>query len=149
MPLVAVVGAARRLIKLVMFIMANKKLTPKQQKFCEEYAASGNATQSAIAAGYSAKTAYSIGEENLRKPEIISEIKRLSQRDKRNRIMSIDQRQEMLTQIANNGEDLNAAIRAIDTLNKMDGLYIQKHEVQVTRSLADIIKEIDDDADTG
>ena len=37
----------------------------------------------------------------------------------------------------------------LDTLNKMDGLYIQKHEVQVTRSLADIIKEIDDDADTG
>ena len=63
--------------------------------------------------------------------------------------MNIDERQVLLTQIANNGEDLNAAIRAIDTLNKMDGLYIQKHEVQVTRSLADIIKEIDDDADTG
>lgn len=144
-----VVGAVRRLIKFGDVLMANKKLTPKQQKFCEEYAASGNATQSAIAAGYSPKTAYSIGEENLRKPEIIAEIKRLSQRATKARIMKIEARKERLSDIAWKSVDEKAAIRAIDTLNKMDGLYIQKHEVQVTRSLADIIKEIDDDADTG
>lgn len=125
------------------------KLTPKQQKFCEEYAASGNATQSAIAAGYSPKTAYSIGEENLRKPDIIAEIKRLSQRATKARIMKIEERKERLSKIAWNSFDENAVIRSIEALNKMDGLYIQKHEVQVTRSLADIIKEIDDDADTG
>lgn len=125
------------------------KLTLKQQKFCEEYAASGNATQSAIAAGYSPKTAYSIGEENLRKPDIIAEIKRLSQRATKARIMKIEERKERLSKIAWNSFDENAVIRSIEALNKMDGLYIQKHEVQVTRSLADIIKEIDDDADTG
>lgn len=125
------------------------KLTLKQQKFCEEYAASGNATQSAIAAGYSPKTAYSIGEENLRKPDIIAEIKRLSQRATKVRIMKIEERKERLSKIAWNSFDENAVIRSIEALNKMDGLYIQKHEVQVTRSLADIIKEIDDDADTG
>lgn len=125
------------------------KLTLKQQKFCEEYAASGNATQSAIAAGYSPKTAYSIGEENLRKPDIIAEIKRLSQRATKARIMKIEARKERLSEIAWNSVDENAVIRSIEALNKMDGLYIQKHEVQVTRSLADIIKEIDDDADTG
>lgn len=125
------------------------KLTLKQQKFCEEYAASGNATQAAIAAGYSKKTAYSIGEENLRKPEIIAEIKRLGQRATKARIMKIEARKERLSEIAWNSFDENAVIRSIEALNKMDGLYIQKHEVQVTRSLADIIKEIDDDADTG
>lgn len=144
-----VVGAVRRLIKFGDVLMANKKFTPKQQKFCEEYAASGNATQSAIAAGYSPKTAYSIGEENLRKPEIIAEIKRLSQRATKARIMKIEARKERLSEIAWNSVDENAVIRSIEALNKMDGLYIQKHEVQVTRSLADIIKEIDDDADTG
>lgn len=144
-----VVGAVRRLIKFGDVLMANKKLTPKQQKFCEEYAASGNATQSAIAAGYSPKTAYSIGEENLRKPEIIAEIKRVSQRATKARIMKIEARKERLSEIAWNSVDENAVIRSIEALNKMDGLYIQKHEVQVTRSLADIIKEIDDDADTG
>lgn len=125
------------------------KLTIKQEKFCEEYAACGNATQAAISAGYSPKTAYSIGEENLKKPEIITKLKELQARDKKKRIMNIDERQAKLTEIAENSVDENAAIRAIDTLNKMDGLYVQKHEVQVTRSLADIIREIDEDADTG
>ena len=46
------------------------KLTPKQQRFVEEYLVDLNATQAAVRAGYSARTASSIGEENLRKPEI-------------------------------------------------------------------------------
>lgn len=45
-------------------------LTPKQKKFSDEYLIDLNATQAAIRAGYSEKTAYSIGIENLRKPEI-------------------------------------------------------------------------------
>ena len=48
--------------------MAN--LTPKQQRFVEEYLIDLNATQAAIRAGYSEKTAYSVGHENLKKPEI-------------------------------------------------------------------------------
>lgn len=44
--------------------------TPKQAAFITEYLVDRNATQAAIRAGYSAKTAASIGEENLRKPEI-------------------------------------------------------------------------------
>lgn len=38
-----------------------KKLTPKQKKFVEEYLIDLNATQAAIRAGYSAKTAHSSG----------------------------------------------------------------------------------------
>lgn len=45
-------------------------MTRKQKRFCEEYLIDLNATQAAIRAGYSKKTASSIGEENLRKPEI-------------------------------------------------------------------------------
>ena len=48
--------------------MAN--LTPKQQRFVEEYLIDLNATQAAIRAGYSEKTAKSIGQENLTKPDI-------------------------------------------------------------------------------
>ena len=48
--------------------MAN--LTPKQQRFVDEYLIDLNATQAAIRAGYSEKTAYSVGSENLRKPEV-------------------------------------------------------------------------------
>ncbi|MGN6124878.1 MAG: terminase small subunit [Sphingomonas oligoaromativorans] len=50
------------------------KLTPKQARFVEEYLVDLNATQAAIRAGYSAKTAGQIGEENLRKPEIAKAI---------------------------------------------------------------------------
>lgn len=47
-----------------------KRMTAKQRIFCEEYLIDLNATQAAIRAGYSKKTAYSIGVENLRKPEL-------------------------------------------------------------------------------
>lgn len=45
-------------------------LTPKQEAFVAEYLVDLNATQAAIRAGYSEKTAGSIGHENLQKPEI-------------------------------------------------------------------------------
>ncbi len=53
------------------------ELNDKQKRFCEEYLIDLNATQSAIRAGYSKKTAYSIGDENLRKPEIKDYISKL------------------------------------------------------------------------
>ena len=45
-------------------------LTDKQQRFVEEYLVDLNATQAAVRAGYSAKTASVIGAENLAKPNI-------------------------------------------------------------------------------
>lgn len=53
---------------------APRGLTPKQQRFVAEYLVDLNATQAAIRAGYSAKTAEVIGYENLRKPQIASAI---------------------------------------------------------------------------
>lgn len=62
-------------------------LTAKQQLFCKEYLVDLNATQAAIRAGYSEKTAYSIGEENLKKPDIKSMIQELmAERSKRTQI---------------------------------------------------------------
>lgn len=57
--------------------MANK-LTSKQERFCLEYAVSLNATQAAIKAGYSEKTAGATGHENLKKPEIAQRIGELT-----------------------------------------------------------------------
>lgn len=45
-------------------------LTPKQARFVSEYMIDLNATQAAIRAGYSKATAYAIGHENLKKPEV-------------------------------------------------------------------------------
>ena len=46
------------------------KLTLKQQRFADEYIISGNATEAAIKAGYSKKTAKEIGAQNLTKLHI-------------------------------------------------------------------------------
>lgn len=65
----------------------SRPMTPKEHRFCEEYIVDLNATQAAIRAGYSRHTAYAIGSENLKKPEIAAEIERLKdQRSERTKI---------------------------------------------------------------
>jgi len=51
-------------------------LSKKQRIFIDEYLKCWNATQAALSAGYSARSAGSIGGENLKKPEIEAEIQR-------------------------------------------------------------------------
>lgn len=59
-------------------------MTKKQKLFVEEYLIDLNATQAAIRAGYSPETAGSIGNENLKKPEIRARIdKAMANRSKR------------------------------------------------------------------
>lgn len=62
-------------------------LTAKQQRFCEEYLIDLNATQAAIRAGYSEKTAKEIASENLTKPNIAEFIqKALEERSERTKV---------------------------------------------------------------
>jgi phage terminase small subunit len=63
------------------------KLTDKQKRFCDEYLIDLNATQAAIRAGYSEKTANRIANENLSKLDIQEYIqKRMKDREKRTEI---------------------------------------------------------------
>lgn len=55
-------------------------LTEKQKRFVAEYLIDLNATQAAIRAGYSAKTAKSVGSENLTKPDIAAAIAKFQQK---------------------------------------------------------------------
>ena len=58
------------------------KMTAKQMRFCDEYLIDLNATQAAIRAGYSRKTARAIGCENLMKPDIKEYIeKRMAEKE--------------------------------------------------------------------
>lgn len=60
--------------------MAN--MTDKQKRFCDEYLIDLNATQAAIRAGYSKKTANRIATENLSKPVIKEYIsKRMAEKE--------------------------------------------------------------------
>lgn len=67
--------------------MLTPKLTDKQQAFVDEYLRDLNATQAAIRAGYSKKTAAAVGNENLRKPQIAEAIaKAKAERSERTKV---------------------------------------------------------------
>ena len=75
------------------------KLTAKQQRFGDEYLIDLNATQAAIRAGYSKRTAYSIGEENLKKPEIKTYIKQRMAEKESELVASQDEVLKYLTSV--------------------------------------------------
>lgn len=64
-------------------IVAEKKMTAKQQRFCDEYLIDLNATQAAIRAGYSEKTANEQGSRLLTKVSVKEYIeKRMAEKEK-------------------------------------------------------------------
>ncbi|WP_061399448.1 terminase small subunit [Leuconostoc mesenteroides] len=75
------------------------KLTPKQKKFADEYIKTGNATQSAIEAGYSKRTAKEVGYENLTKPHLKEYIDKRMKQIASSKIMTAQQILERLTGI--------------------------------------------------
>ncbi len=103
----------------------------KQDAFVKAYLLNGgNATQAALSAGYSEKTAKSIGQENLTKPDIKKSIQEHQSQSEKSFIMSKMDKLKMLEKIANATavEDdekgiLNAqaAISAIKEHNLMQG----------------------------
>ncbi len=73
------------------------KLTPKQKAFADYYIETGNATESAIRAGYSKKTAAVIGAENLIKPNIKNYIEERMKQLEDERIAKADEVLKYLT----------------------------------------------------
>lgn len=78
----------------------SKRLTQKQDTFCLKYFELGNAGESARLAGYSPNTAYTIGAENLLKPQIIARIDQLRQMAEDASIATVVERKQRLTEIA-------------------------------------------------
>nr|DAK50037.1 MAG TPA: terminase small subunit [Caudoviricetes sp.] len=105
-------------------------MTHRQELFIQEYIKTGNATISAIKAGYSKRTARSIGQRLLINVDIRNKISELSQRIANNNIMTAKERQEYLTVLINSDNvKVSDKLKALDILNKMTGEYIQKVEV--------------------
>ena len=64
-------------------VVEEKKLTAKQQRFCDEYLIDLNGAQAAIRAGYSKKTAKDIAAQNLAKLNVKAYIeKRMAEKEK-------------------------------------------------------------------
>lgn len=120
----------------------------RQKRFAEYYAQSGNIYQSAIAAGYSENYAKARAHELLENVGVSEYVQKLTEKAKDERIMGVKDRQVTLSDIANNkANDPVDRIRAIDTLNKMTGQYLQKVEFNgsvksETSKLSELIKQM-------
>jgi len=96
------------------------KLTPKQKKFADEYIKTGNATQSAIEAGYSKRTAAVIATENLIKPNIKAYIEECMAEIASNRVMSYTEAVELLTSIARGEEKETVVVATPVSVEKVE-----------------------------
>lgn len=95
-------------------------MTPKQKLFIEEYLVDLNATQAAIRAGYSPKTAYRIGAELLQKTSVSAGIQEaLAERERRTEVTA-----DMVIR-----ELARIAFADIRTLYREDGSMKLPHEL--------------------
>ena len=144
-------------------------MTEKQKRFVDEYLIDLNATQAAVRAGYSAKSAYSIGTENLKKPEIKRSIEEQLQQLHNSKTADAEEIIEYLTSVMRGestaqivvvegeGEGCSAArtmekapdekerLRAAELLGKRFGIFTDKAEINAnitSEKLADVFKQI-------
>lgn len=130
-------------------------MTARQIAFCLAYAGSGNATQSAIEAGYSEKTAYSCGQRLLKNVDVQKYLKELTEEHASSKIADAKEMQEVLTSIIRQemdeenlviegcGDGISEAVirtkksshkdvlKAIDLLGRMQGAFSNQTTLQV------------------
>lgn len=103
------------------------------ENFCLEIVQSGNGTEAYKKAGYKVKTdnAAAVGAAKLlRKAKVQQRIAELRSEMDSHKIMDAAERRELLTRFARD-EDTGKTdrLRAMDLLNKMDGVYINKTQI--------------------
>lgn len=149
------------------------ELTPKQKAFADYYIETGNATEAAIKAGYSKKTARVIGQENLTKPAIKTYIDEKMEQLADKRIAKAEEVLEYLTRVIrgeeteqvvvteNIGDFMSEArvvnkelsakdrIKAAELLGKRYRLFVdkieQKVDVNSTTKLDSILQQLEED----
>lgn len=113
-----------------------KELNIRQKSFCEFYVASGNATDSAIKAGYKEKYARTNTDKLLKNTMILKYIEELREKTKSKRIMGVVERKEWLTNVIESEEaKMSDKLTAVNILNKMDGEYEYTQKIQLSGKL--------------
>lgn len=113
-----------------------KELNIRQKSFCEFYVASGNATDSAIKAGYSEKYARNRIHELLKSVGICGYIEELREKTKSKRIMNVVERKEWLTNVIKSEKaKMTDKLTAVNILNKMGGEYEYTQKIQLSGKL--------------
>ena len=111
--------------------MALPKLTPKQAAFVHEYLIDLNATQAAIRAGYSQKTANRIATENLSKPVIQEALREAREAREKRSLITVEW---VLAQIASIAQDEEAQqrdrLKALELLGKHLGMWERREDTE-------------------
>jgi phage terminase small subunit len=133
------------------------ELTPKQRRFCEEYAIDFNGTQAAIRSGYSEHTAGIIASQNLTKLNVRNQIeKSIAEKSLRAEITA-DRVLQSIAEIAFAEKDVanRDKLKALEMLSKHFGLFEkadgkfteiveQSVSVEVTSEIPEHIRQIID-----
>lgn len=118
-------------------VVSDIKLKPKELIFAEEWLKTTNATQSAIKAGYSERTAYSAGSRLLKKVDVKQYIDERLSEMKENSIADTDEVMQFLSSTMRGdipdqfGLDpaLNDRIKAAELIGKRYKLFTDKQEI--------------------
>ncbi len=112
-------------------VQTDRKLSPKQERFVEEYILDWNGAQAAIRAGYSEKTARNIACETLAKPYVKkaleAKLAEIRAKTTVTRGLLVDRAHE-IQDMARVDRDLGAALRANEQIAKLTGIWVDKSE---------------------
>lgn len=139
----------------------SEKLTQRQRRFVDEYIISGNATQAAIKAGYSKKTAAVTATENLRKPNIKAAIDKRNAEIRTKKTADMTEVMEYLTSVMRGEQTESVAtakgvyddvevsakdrIKAAELIGKRHGAWTDKKEVNGNISIDIGMGDYDED----
>lgn len=114
----------------------------RQQKFCDYYLQSGNATEAAMKAGYSKKTAYSIGQRLLKNVETKNYIDEYRETARKSRIATAEEVLEFWAEVMRNEEiSPKDRLRASENLGKIlisNGVNPEDNDFKVVLSIEDV-----------
>ena len=103
-------------------------LTVRQQAFVNAY--TGNAAEAARQAGYSAKTAYSIGQELLNKPEIVDAIRGRAEEAQKPLIATRKQRQKFWSEVMlDPSQEMQHRLKAAELLGKSECDFSERLQI--------------------
>ena len=124
----------------------NGGLTPRQQRFCEEYAIDLNATAAARRAGYSEKTAEQQGSRLFRNVQVKARIAELQDEVAERNKLSVD---GVVTKLADLRDaaiaagQMGPAVRAQELIGRTIGAFVDRQLVgQETLSREQIIEQL-------
>lgn len=113
-----------------------KRLTIKQQRFADEYIISGNATDAARKAGYAEKTARSIGNENLTKPDILTYIKERAAELESKKIATMKEVREFWTEtMRSKYNEVKDRLKASEMIARTEGAFIDRQDIEIRGEL--------------